>query len=78
MRYQMNRMRNLAANFQLQKEASLGRQAAAIAQSLVPGGVLQERVLGAAYFFARHGFELAERMTAEAGRAHGRHAALWL
>jgi bacillithiol synthase len=32
MRYQMNRLRTLAANFQLQREASLGRHAEAICQ----------------------------------------------
>jgi uncharacterized protein YllA (UPF0747 family) len=73
MRYQMNRLRNLAANFQLQKEASLGRHAAALTQALTPGGVLQERVIGAAYFFARYGWELAETLTElaeEAGKGH--------
>ena len=52
MRYQMNRLRRLAANFQMQKETSLGRHAQAIGQALYPGAVLQERVLGAAYYFA--------------------------
>ncbi len=36
MRYQMNRLRRLAANFQLQREDSLGRHAEAICQSLYP------------------------------------------
>ena len=40
MRYQMNRLRTLAANFQLQREASLARHAEAISQALYPGGVL--------------------------------------
>ena len=74
MRYQMNRLRNLAANFQLQKDAALSRHAAALAQALVPNGVLQERVLGAAYFFARYGFELAETLTNLAGAAGKGHA----
>ena len=60
MRYQMNRLRRLAANFQLQKEESLRRHAEAISQALYPGGVLQERLHGAAYYFGRYGFELAE------------------
>ena len=38
MRYQMNRLRTLAANFQLQREASLGRHAEAISQALFPNG----------------------------------------
>ncbi len=75
MRYQMNRLRRLAANFQLQREASLGRHAQAICQSLYPGGVLQERLHGAAFYFARYGFELAEELSAQAvnvvSGAHG-------
>ena len=78
MRYQMNRLRNLAANFQLQKEAALGRHAAAIAQALAPGGLLQERVHGAAYYFARYGFELAEELTVLAGMEPAGHRAIWL
>jgi len=66
MRYQMNRLRRLSANFQLQREASLGRHAEAISQALYPGGVLQERVLGAAYFFAKYGFGLAEEIVTQA------------
>jgi bacillithiol biosynthesis cysteine-adding enzyme BshC len=78
MRYQMNRLRNLAANFQLQKETALGRHAALLAQSLAPGGVLQERVHGAAYYFARYGFELAEELTVQAGNLPAGHTAIWL
>jgi bacillithiol biosynthesis cysteine-adding enzyme BshC len=78
MRYQMNRLRRLAANFQLQREASLGRHAEAVSQALYPGGVLQERLHGAAYYFARYGFELAEELTAQATRSCPGHTALWL
>jgi bacillithiol biosynthesis cysteine-adding enzyme BshC len=78
MRYQMSRLRRLAANFQMQKEAALGRHAEAIGQALFPGGVLQERVLGAAYYFARHGFELAEEITAQAENECPGHTAMWL
>jgi bacillithiol biosynthesis cysteine-adding enzyme BshC len=78
MRYQMNRMRNLAANFELQREASLGRHAQAISQALYPGGVLQERVLGAAYYFARYGFGLAEDLVGQAENPCPGHMALWL
>lgn len=66
MRYQMNRLRRLAANFQMQKEDSLRRHAAAIYRALFPGGHLQERVHGAAWYFARHGFELAETLVESA------------
>ena len=62
----MNRLHRLAANFQLQKEASLGRDAEAISHALYPDGVLQERVHGAAYYFARYGFGLAEEICVQA------------
>ncbi len=78
MRYQMNRLRRLAANFQLQREASLGRHAEAICQALYPGGVLQERLHGAAYYFARYGFELAEELSAQAVNSCPGHTAVWL
>ncbi len=78
MRYQMNRLRRLAANFQLQKEAALARHAEAIMQSLYPGGVPQERVHGAAFYMGRYGLELAERVTAQAMDACTGHTALWL
>jgi hypothetical protein len=78
MRYQMNRLRTLAANHQLQKEASLGRHAQAISQGLFPEGGLQERLIGAAYYFARYGFELAEDLVAQAASPCPGHSLLWL
>jgi bacillithiol biosynthesis cysteine-adding enzyme BshC len=78
MRYQMNRLRRLAANFQLQKEASLARHAEAIAQAFYPAGVLQERVHGAAFYFARYGFELAEEISVQAQDACPGHTVMRL
>jgi bacillithiol biosynthesis cysteine-adding enzyme BshC len=78
MRYQMNRLRTLAANFQLQRETTLLRHAETIFQALYPGGILQERVHGAAYYFARYGLELAETLCAQAGNSCPGHVALWL
>ncbi len=78
MRYQMNRLRRLAASFQLEREASLGRHAEAICQALYPGGVLQERQHGAAYYFARYGFELAEELSEQALNSCPGHTAIWL
>lgn len=78
MRYQMNRLRRLAANFQLEKEAALGRHAQAIVQALFPEGVPQERVHGAAFYFARHGFELAEELVAGAADSCPGHTVMWL
>ncbi len=78
MRYQMNRLRRLAANFQLEKEASLRRHAEAICRAIYPGGVLQERVHGAAYYFARYGFELGEEICRQAESTCPGHTAIWL
>jgi uncharacterized protein YllA (UPF0747 family) len=78
MRYQMSRLRRLAANFQLQRETQLARQAEAISQALYPGGGLQERLHGAAFYFARHGFELAEELTQQAADERAGHTAIWL
>jgi uncharacterized protein YllA (UPF0747 family) len=78
MRYQMNRLRRLAANFQLQREASLARHAETISQALYPEGGLQERSHGAAYYFARHGFELAEELVGRAAKLCPGHTMLWL
>jgi len=78
MRYQMNRLRTLAANFQLQREATLTRHANSIWNALYPGGVLQERVHGAGYYFARYGLDLAEGLCAQAGNLCPGHTAIWL
>jgi bacillithiol synthase len=78
MRYQMNRLRTLAANFQLEREASLRRHAETISQALYPGGGLQERLHGAAYYFARYGFELAEELSVQAENACPGHTAVWM
>jgi len=66
MRYQMNRLRRMAANFELQKEASLGRHAQAVVQALYPHGGLQERLIGAGYYLARYGDALVQKLIAEA------------
>jgi bacillithiol biosynthesis cysteine-adding enzyme BshC len=78
MRYQMNRLRRLGANFQLQREESLGRHAEALSQALYPSGGLQERLHGAAYYFARYGFELAETLSKLAENNCPGHTAVWL
>ena len=78
MRYQMSRLRRLAANFQLQREDALTRQAESVCQALYPGGALQERLHGAAYYFARYGFGLAEELTAQAANGCPGHMEIWL
>ncbi len=77
-RYQMNRLRTLAANFQLQRETTLTRHANSIFNALYPGRVLQERVHGGAYYFARYGPTLAESLCEQAASLCPSHAALWL
>jgi bacillithiol synthase len=78
MRYQMNRLRRLAANFQLQRETKLRRHAAEICNELYPGGALQERVYGAAHYFMQYGLELAGELVAQAANPCPGHMAVWL
>ncbi len=66
MRYQMNRLRRMAANFELEKEASLGRQAETITLHVFPDGHPQERLLAGIWFIARYGEGLVERLVGEA------------
>jgi bacillithiol biosynthesis cysteine-adding enzyme BshC len=66
MRYQMNRLRRMAATFELQKEASLRKQADALTLHLFPEGHPQERVLGGVWFLAVAGEGLIERLVREA------------
>jgi bacillithiol biosynthesis cysteine-adding enzyme BshC len=78
MRYQMNRMRRLAANYELRREQSLGRDAALIALNLFPDRRPQERILGAAWFLSRYGEGLQELLVEQAGQRCPGHKAIWL
>lgn len=78
MRYQMNRLRRLAARYQLEKETSLARHARAITRAVYPGGHLQERVVGGVYFLATQGTGLLERLVEAAGNACPGHKLLLL
>jgi bacillithiol synthase len=69
MRYQMNRLRRMAARYQLEKETSLARHAQAITQALYPGGHLQERVVAGIYFLATQGDGLLEKLVGAAADA---------
>jgi uncharacterized protein YllA (UPF0747 family) len=66
MRYQMNRLRRLAACYQLEKETSLSRHAQAITQAMYPEGHLQERVVAGIYFVAQQGESLMDMLVAAA------------
>ncbi len=78
MRYQMGRLRALATSFQLQREGTLARQAQSISRAVAPGGVPQERVHAAVYYFARYGLELAEVFSEQAASCNPGYAVLWL
>jgi bacillithiol synthase len=67
MQYQMNRLRRMAATFELQKEASLRKHADAITLSVFPDGHPQERVVAGVWFMAKYGDGLVERLVGVAG-----------
>jgi bacillithiol biosynthesis cysteine-adding enzyme BshC len=62
MRYQMDRLRRMAATYELQKEASLSKHAAAITLNIFPDGHPQERLLAGIWFLARYGDGLIDRL----------------
>ncbi|HEY0263279.1 MAG TPA: bacillithiol biosynthesis cysteine-adding enzyme BshC [Granulicella sp.] len=66
MRYQMNRLRRMAATFELQKESSLRKHAQALTLHLFPEGHPQERLFGGVWFVARVGEGLIARLVKEA------------
>jgi bacillithiol synthase len=78
MRYQMNRIRRLAANYELRQEQSLGRDAGLMTMNIFPGRHPQERVLAAAWFLARYGDGLQETLVEQAGQQCPGHKAIWL
>ncbi len=77
MRYQMNRLRRMAATHELEKEASLRKHAAAITLNVFPGGHPQERVVAGAWYLARYE-GLVERLVEEAAGMCGGHAVVRL
>jgi len=77
MRYQMNRLRRMAARFEVQKQASLSKQALAVMLSLLPEGHLQERLLGGVWFLARYE-GLAKLLVEHAGQECPGHRVIYL
>ena len=67
MLYQMNRLRRMAATYELQKEASLRKHAEAITLNVFPNSHPQERVVAGVWFMAKHGDGLVERLVGVAG-----------
>ncbi|MBV8630178.1 MAG: bacillithiol biosynthesis cysteine-adding enzyme BshC [Silvibacterium sp.] len=78
MRYQMNRLRRLAANYQLQTEASIRRHVDAIYLNLSPNQHPQERVVGAVSFLARYGEALIPQLIDQASQECPGHKAIFL
>ncbi len=78
MQYQMNRLRLMAATFELQRESSLRKHAAAITLNLFPEGDPQERVLAGAWFLARYGDGLPSLLVSIADQECSGHKAIFL
>ncbi|HXS11428.1 MAG TPA: bacillithiol biosynthesis cysteine-adding enzyme BshC [Acidobacteriaceae bacterium] len=78
MRYQMNRLRTMAAGFQVQREASLQKHATTLMLNLFPEGHLQERVIGGVWFMARYGEGLPALLVENAAQECPGHRVLFL
>lgn len=78
MRYQMNRLRTMAAGFQVQREASLQKHATALMLNLFPEGQLQERILGGIWFMARYGDGLPNLLVENAAQECPGHRVIFL
>ena len=78
MRYQMNRLRRMAANFELQREGSLRKHAEAVTLNLFPEGHPQERLVAGAWFLAKYGDGLAELLVEHAGQECPGHRVIFL
>ncbi len=77
MRYQMNRLRRMAARFQVEREGSLRKQADQIMLNIYPEEHLQERLLGGVWFLARLGEDLAQVLVDHAGQECAGHRVLF-
>ena len=78
MRYQMNRLRRMAARFQLERETSLRKHAAAVLLNLYPEEHLQERLLAGIWFLARIGEGLPQLLVEHAGQECPGHRVIYL
>ena len=77
MLYQMNRIRRLAANFELRQDQTLSRDAGLMTLHLYPKRHPQERLLGAAWFLSQAD-GLPELLVSHAGQQCPGHKAIWL
>lgn len=78
MRYQMERLRRLATDYQLQKDGSLRKQVDSLALNLFPDRHPQERTIGAAAFLAKQGEALVGDLVELAGEPCPGHKAVFL
>jgi bacillithiol biosynthesis cysteine-adding enzyme BshC len=78
MRYQMNRLRRLAANVQLQRDASIRRHVDTLSFNLFPDRHPQERTIGGIAYLARYGADLLATLIEQATQDCPGHKALWL
>ena len=78
MRYQMDRLRRMAASFEVQKQAHLLKHATAIVLNLFPDEHPQERVLAGAWFLARYGETLPGLLVEHAGQECPGHRVIFL
>lgn len=78
MLYQMNRLRRLAANFELTRQQHLVRHAQALQINLFPERHPQERLLAAAWFLSRYPGSLPALLVEQAGQPCPGHKAIWL
>ncbi len=77
MRYQMNRLRRMAARFEAERTGSLQKQATKLMLHLYPEEHLQERLLAGVLFVAKFGETLPQFLVEHAGQECPGHRVLW-
>jgi bacillithiol synthase len=78
MRYQMNRLRRLAANYQLQQESGIRRHVDTLSFHLFPDRHPQERTIAGVAYLARYGSDLLATLVGQATQECPGHKAIWL
>jgi len=78
MRYQMDRLRRMAATFEIQKQAHLLKHATAMVLNLFPEEHPQERLLAGVWFLARYGETLPGLLVDHAGQECAGHRVIYL
>ena len=78
MRYQMNRLRRLAANYQLQREGSIRRHVDTLSFNLFPDRHPQERTIGGIAYLARYGAPLLATLVEQATQDCPGHKAIYV